>query len=195
MDAGTARKESIMSSRSEQAVVVYESLYGNTRAVAEAVGAGLAETMPVRVLPVADAGPDQLAGVSLLVVGAPTHVRGMSRPNTRTAAVQAAAAPDSGVTVEAGWRDTGVREWLTTVAAAPTWVASFDTRIKTPLGLSGSAAHRVAKRLEHSGFTFAVPPMGFYVTKHNRLVAGELERARDWGRSIAAATAAAAVTT
>jgi len=78
-----------------RAVVVYESMYGNTHQVAEAIGAGLRSSFEVSVVPVSEAGPAVLADADLLVVGGPTHVHGMSRTSTRKAAVEAADKPAS----------------------------------------------------------------------------------------------------
>jgi flavodoxin len=61
-----------------RATVVYESLLGRTREVAEAVAEGLRAAAPGAVVdcrPVVDAGPD-LGQVDLLVVGGPTHFWG-----------------------------------------------------------------------------------------------------------------------
>jgi len=73
-----------------RAVVVYESMYGNTHLIADAIGAGLRSAFDVTVVPVAEAGPAVLAGADLVVVGGPTHIHGMSRASTRKAAVEAA---------------------------------------------------------------------------------------------------------
>src|SRR6266496_2726203 len=43
-----------------RAVVVYESMYGNTHRIAEAIGAGLEAAFDVRVVPVSHAEPDAL---------------------------------------------------------------------------------------------------------------------------------------
>jgi flavodoxin len=72
-----------------QAVVVYESMYGNTHLVADAIGAGLSTAFDVSVVPVSQASPAVMADASLVVVGGPTHVHGLSRAATRKAAVQA----------------------------------------------------------------------------------------------------------
>ena len=61
-----------------KAVVVYESLYGNTHAVAEAVAEGLRERAEVDVSPVEDSSSGVVEDADLLVVGGPTHVHGMS---------------------------------------------------------------------------------------------------------------------
>ena len=67
-------------------LVIYESMYGNTHHVADAVGRGLAEVGgDVVVVPVERATPEALAGIDLLVVGGPTHAHAMSREGTRKA--------------------------------------------------------------------------------------------------------------
>ena len=80
-----------------RAVVVYESMYGNTHLVADAIGAGLSTVCDVSVVPVAQADPAVLAGADLVVIGGPTHAHGMSRPSTRKAAVEAAGKPVGGL--------------------------------------------------------------------------------------------------
>ena len=51
----------------------------------------------------------------------------------------------------------------------------------------GYAAKPIADRLEKKGGQLAVPPEGFYVTDtEGPLVEGELERAAEWARKIAA---------
>ena len=94
-------------------VVVYESMYGNTHLVADAIADGLRGGSPgadVVVMPVADATAQVLADTDLVVVGGPTHVHGMSRPTTRHAAVDTAAKPDSGLTAEPDAEGPGLRE-------------------------------------------------------------------------------------
>lgn len=173
-----------------RAVVVYESMYGNTHAVAEAIGRGLAQSMDVEVMRVADA--HDLAGVDLLVLGAPTHAWGLSRPTTRRGAVQAADEPDSGLAVEPGAAGPGMREWLDSLPPIPVRIAIFDTRMPAPLGLSGSAAKGIARRARHRGYKLVDQPQGFIVSKTNQLVDGELDRARIWGERLAVAFAESA---
>jgi flavodoxin len=74
-------------------VVVYESMYGNTHLVADAIGAGLETTFDVWVVAVSQADPAVLDGAALVVVGGPTHVHEMSRASTRKAAGEAADRP------------------------------------------------------------------------------------------------------
>lgn len=66
-----------------RAVIVYESMFGSTRYVAEAIAEGLADCAEVSVVPVAHANAEVLDGVDLLVVGAPTHLHGLPRPSSR----------------------------------------------------------------------------------------------------------------
>src|SRR5229473_8685938 len=73
-----------------RAVVVYESMVGNTRQIADAIGTGLVDGCVVSVIPVAQAGPDQITTADLVVVGGPTHVHGMTRASTRQGAAKMA---------------------------------------------------------------------------------------------------------
>jgi flavodoxin len=165
------------------AVVVYESMYGNTRAIASAVAAGLAETMNVDVRAVGDA--RDLGDARLIVLGAPTHAWGLSRASTRRAAAQAAGKPGSALSLEPGAGGPGMRDWLAHMSATPARVAVFDTHQRAPLGLHGSAGKRIAHRLRRDGHTIVGAPEGFIVSKQNRLLDGELDRARGWGRRLA----------
>src|SRR5262249_1708788 len=73
--------------RDMRAVVVYESMFGNTRTVAEAIAAGLSSSsVPTTVVSVFSKEDVDLHGVDLLVVGAPTHVHGMPSTRSRAAA-------------------------------------------------------------------------------------------------------------
>jgi hypothetical protein len=170
-----------------RAVVVYESMYGNTRQVAEAIGAGLSATAEAVVVPVERADEEALRFVDLLVLGAPTHAWGLSRPSTRRGAAQAAQKPGSTLQTEARVDGAGMREWLGELRCIPTRVAAFDTRMHAPLGLSGSAARKIGRRLRRYGFVLADDPVGFYVTRENTLEDGELSRARKWGEHLATA--------
>ena len=67
-------------------VVVYESMYGNSRKVAETVGDALRDAGPVEVVPVSAATDELVASADLVVVGGPTHVHTMSSKQTRASA-------------------------------------------------------------------------------------------------------------
>ena len=160
-----------------RALVVVESIFGNTRQIGEAVAAGIARHMEVDVVGVVDA-PDTVKGVDLLVVGGPTHAFGMTRMGTRTAAAE-----QSGGSVSAD--PVGLREWLLTLSVTPTAAATFDTRMDK-LRLPGSAAGGAAKRLRKRGFRMLARPESFRVAgTQGPLRAGELDRAREWGDALA----------
>ncbi|MFD1546055.1 flavodoxin family protein [Nonomuraea guangzhouensis] len=159
------------------ALIVYESMFGNTKQIAEAVAEGLATAMRTEVLEVGSAPASVEEDVGLLVVGGPTHAFGMSRASTRQSAAQQGRVLSQGQ---------GVREWLATVQTPSARLASaaFDTRIAKPR-MPGSAARGVAKRLRRLGLALAAPAESFYVTgTQGPLVAGEMERARQWGEGL-----------
>ena len=169
-----------------RAVVVYESMYGNTRHVAEAIGAGLEPACSVTVVPVSEVTPESLASAGLVVVGGPTHVHGMSRAATRKSAVEAAGKPGSGLELDPDAPGPGLREWLASLGRYQARGAAFDTRMHGPAALTGQASKGVARSLRAHGFDMAAKPESFLVTKDNRLEPEEASRARAWGGALAA---------
>jgi hypothetical protein len=107
----------------------------------------------------------------------------MSRPGTRESAAKETESPlvSSGI---------GVREWLEGLerpAELPV-AAAYDTHVDHPKLLRhvGSAAAAIAKRLEKLGIDVVAEPEHFWVTGSlGPLREGELERAREFGRSVA----------
>ena len=172
-----------------KAVVVYESMYGNTHLVADAIAAGLGATPDdvVVVAPIDDTNTQLIADADLVVVGGPTHAHGMSRGNTRKAAIDAARKPDSDLAVDPDAEGPGLRDWFDSLDHLATNAAAFDTRIKGPAALTGRASKGIAKRLRDHGCTIIVEPMSFLVTKESHLVDEEATRAREWGTQLAAA--------
>jgi hypothetical protein len=172
-------------------VIVYESMFGATRAVAEAIAEGLrsaASVGTVTVVNVNQANATVGADTGLLIVGAPTHVHGMSRPESRAEAVKWADDPDRTLTLEPEAPGTGVREWLESLAeSAGTLGAAFDTRADFPRILSGAASNAIHKALGKLRYTEVVPAESFLVTKDGALESGERDRALAWGEAIAAA--------
>jgi Flavodoxin domain len=169
-----------------RAVVVYESMYGSTHLVADAIGVALrAAAFDVSIVPVSQAGPAVLADADLVVVGGPTHAHGMSRASTRMMAVEAAERPDSNLTAEPDVLSLGLREWFGSLGRYPAKAAAFDTRLRGPAALTGRASKRVARLLRAHGFDVVMEPESFLVSKQNRLMPHEFTRAREWGTKLA----------
>lgn len=172
-----------MTTSRRKALVVYETFFGNTRKVAEAVGDGLKEAFDVSVVDVLDARPTP-GDARLLVVGGPIHAFGMSRVATREDAIKQAA--KLGVTVAP--HPLGIREWLEQLgpAGAERSAAAFDTAVKVGWFTVGSAARAELSALKGKGYDVESRPQHFLVEDvDGPLAAGELERAREWGRSLA----------
>jgi len=163
-----------------KALVVYESMFGNTEQIAWAISEGLGQTMEVTVRAVGDASADLASHVDLLVVGGPTHAFGMSRPATRVDA------SSQGQVVMGP--DTGIREWLHGLTDRPgaAVAASFDTRVAKVSWMPGSAARGAAKLLRGRGYPLLAKPESFFVVDSlGPLTDDELARARRWGSDLA----------
>jgi flavodoxin len=159
-------------------LVVYESMWGNTRTVAEAVAAAIGPE--VRAVHVSEAPAPVPSDVDLLVVGGPTHAFSLSRPSTRRDAM-AKGAPD-------GPTEPGLREWLAGLEASDHLeVATFDTRVGSVRHLPGSAAKAAGKEVRRHHLGRLIATASFYVDDMaGPLLPGELERARAWGQGLAA---------
>jgi hypothetical protein len=177
-----------------RALIVFESMYGNTHTVADEIARGLSQSFDeVPVVSAHDADYWLLDGADLVVVGGPTHVHSMTSPKTRAAAAEAAEKDDD-LELEDDATGPGLREWFESMERSyPVPAAAFDTRIgSVPAVVSGRASKGIARRLRKHGFEQARPPESFLVDKHNRLLDGEAERARQWGDELARATASSA---
>ncbi|MFL6134886.1 MAG: flavodoxin family protein [Nocardioidaceae bacterium] len=164
-----------------RALVIFESMFGNTEAIARAIGDGLAASMDVDVRDVCQAPAALPDAIDLVVGGGPTHAFSMSRPSTRADAVKQGAA--------VARPEIGLREWLdrlpTDSHGAPPF-ATFDTRVDKVRRLPGSAARKAARVARAHGCA-TLASESFYVTDTaGPLVDGELGRAREWGRRLAA---------
>jgi flavodoxin len=144
-------------------LVVYDSVFGNT----EKIGQAIAAVLGAPAIPVTQVDAGQLHGVDLLVVGSPTRgfrpTEGMAR----------------------------LLKGLPKNHLAGIHVAAFDTRIvletinskalRFLVDKGGYAASTIAKTLEKKGGKLAATPEGFFVTgEQGPLKDGELERAADW---------------
>ena len=161
-----------------RALIIVESCFGNTRAIAEAVAAGLIEGgVEAQMVDVAQAPGALPEDLDLLVLAAPTHNRGLP-----TAATRAKARAQAG----SGEASPGIGEWLETVAIpASIDAAAFDTVISKGW-LSGSAAKAIAKTLQRRQGQRTVSVRSFVVTaSKGPLATGQETDAHSWGRELA----------
>jgi hypothetical protein len=176
--------------------VLYESMFGNTHEVAHAISEGVREAhsdADVQCVAVADVAPELVKSTDLLVVGAPTHIRGMTSGFSRKLGVsgeekvEADGSPPHEMEEDA--EGPGVREWfdgLTKVKDGGP-AAAFDTRL--PSAMAGGAARGIARRLRRYGYYLVSDPEGFIVDDaYGPLRAGEIERAKQWGAQLVRAT-------
>lgn len=169
-----------------KALVVYESMFGNTRRIAQEVARSLGTAPEVRLVHADRALPEDFAGVDLVVMGAPTHAWGLPRAGTRRAA-SSRVVTLGGLTLEPGVdTESGVRELLASlhVGAIHGWVAAFDTRRRGPGWLTGRASTSIGSSLSRLGARELVRPESFLVDQRDHLIAGELERACAWGATL-----------
>ncbi len=140
-------------------LVVYDSLFGNTERIAQAVADALREFGPAQAVAVTKASPGSISNVDMLIVGCP--IQGW-KPSPAMSAFLDQIQPGSLRGVKTG---------------------SFDTRMHLPRWLRGSAADGIAKALQSAGAEPLLQPEGFYVKgKQGPLDSGELERAQGWAR-------------
>lgn len=186
-----------------RALVVYESMYGNTHAVAVNIAAGLSTRHDVTLVPVTRATPELVAAAELLVVGGPTHMHGMSSPASRRMAADTARTGDSELTMDPDADGPGVRGLLERLGSQGMpgrlgrldmlggghrgLAAAFDTRLSGAPLLTGRASRSISRLLVHHGYRLLTPSESFLVSKQNTLLDGETARARAWGAAIGAA--------
>ena len=176
-----------------RALIVYESMYGNTHAIASSIAAGLSATHEVTVVPVTRATAELVAAADLIVAGGPTHMHGISTVTSRRRAVEAARQPDSGLVMDPDADGPGLRSWLARLAARDILAAAFDTRLSGVPALTGRASRGISRQLARRGCRLLLPPESFLVSKQDTLANGEAARACSWGAMLGAAAHAAYV--
>ncbi len=170
-----------------KALVVYESMYGNTAEI----GGVIADTLSARGFdversPASAVVPQDACAVDLLVIGGPTHAHGMSRAGTRRVGID-----DKKNAYASPTGEPGLREWMKDLPdGRGRMAAAFDTRFDKPVALTGSAARGIARRLNHAGFDLITGPESFFVTTENRLVDGEPAHAEQWAATVGERAAA-----
>lgn len=167
-----------------KALVVYESMFGNTESIAAAIARGLKTTLDVDLVSIADIDRYSTKDTELLVVGGPTHAFSMTRESTRADALSQGIPVKTHATPERG-----IREWLDTLPplSRPVPAAFFDTKVDKMRHLPGSAAKGAARAAAGLGFAPISPPKSFFVHGvSGPLLDGEEKRAEDWGRLLGA---------
>jgi flavodoxin len=159
-----------------KAVVVYESLWGNTAAIARAIAEGIGPE--AEVLTTDQAKPETIANADLLVVGAP--VLGFSLATDRM--LQTVARSEAGALSPPDLAHPSLRSWLESLPRGHGRAAAFETRIWwSPRGATGD----IEQRLQRAGHRVVAKAHKFVVTdKYGPLREGELERARRWGEEL-----------
>jgi hypothetical protein len=167
--------------------IVYESMFGNTHDLAKAIGDGLREAQPdadVQCVAVGEASAE-VSSVDLLVVGGPTHIRGMTTGFSRKVGIsgkeKAAAKGEPAHELEPDAEGPGLREWFDGLQkfGGAKRAAAFDTRLDSRM--AGGAANGIARRLFRHGYYLVSDPEGFVVEDaYGPLRPGELERAEQW---------------
>ena len=141
------------------ALIVYDSQFGNTKMIAKAIAGEIAKSEKAKAVHVSDAKVQELKGFDVLVVGSPTQV----------------------------WKPMpAIQKFLENLPDLDGLrAAAFDTRMKSPQIFTGSAAHAIAKELQKKGAKLVLAPESFFVegTK-GPLRMGEIERAEEWARLI-----------
>ena len=145
-----------------KSIVVYDSQFGNTEKIAKAIGEGLgAEATVVKVK---EANVADLGFYNLIIIGSPTQ------GGRHTAAMKA------------------FLDSIPADALKGKRLAAFDTRLKNVMvKMLGYAAPRIEAAIKAKGGNSTAQPQGFFVkSTKGPLLDGELERAKDWAKAVAA---------
>ncbi len=161
------------------AIVVYESLWGNTAAIARAIADGIGPT--ARALTTDEASAEVLAEADLVVAGAP--VLGFSLPSDTIR--NSIATGEKGAPSRPDLAHPSMRSWLAALPTGHGGSAVFETRFRwSPGGATGA----IDSGLKRAGYRPVAKAHKFLVTgKYGPLREGELDRARRWGGELAAA--------
>jgi flavodoxin len=152
-----------------KALIVYDSVFGNTEKVAQSMAAALQASA----LPVSQVATDKLRGLDLLIVGSPTR---SFRPTPAISQFLKALLKNHLAGIQVAAFDT--RIWLNTIDSAA---------FRFIVDKGGYAASTMAKALTKEGGKLLAPPEGFLVTgEQGPLKEGELERAAAWARRFCA---------
>jgi len=140
-------------------LIIYDSAYGNTEKIANAIGDGI--TGDAKVMQAAKASLSDLKSIDILIVGAPTY-GGRPTPPVKDFINKLSMEDIKGIDV-----------------------AAFDTRLPQRwVKIFGFAAGKIARNLKAKGGNL-LGSEGFFVKGgKGPLMDGELERASNWAKQI-----------
>ena len=185
--------------------IVYESMFGNSRKVAEAISDGVREARPeahVECVAVRGASLELIRSTDLLIVGGPTHLGHMTTDFSRKRQIsrenKAEAKGQPPHELEPETAGLGLREWFHQLPKAQVGgvlagphrhAAAFDTRLGS--ALAGGAANGIGRKLRRRGYGLVKNPEGFILDDASGPpCAGEIERAKEWGAQLVRASVA-----
>jgi hypothetical protein len=165
-------------------LIVYESYFGCTREIAEALAREFRRVGVATLAPVESARHHPVRAYDLVVVGGPTQARGLSRFGTRRAVLSRAAMRRRPARVDPRV-SIGLREWLDGLGLCDgTAAAAFDTRLNAPALLTGRASRALATGLRRHGLRLVGDPVSFLVGPNDTLLPEEDARATAWARNL-----------
>jgi flavodoxin I len=143
-------------------LIIYDSVYGNTEQIAQAIAAALNTSGEVKILSATELNNPVLKTIDLLIIGAPTQG---GRP---TPPIQ-------------DFLDKVYRQDIKQAG-----IAAFDTRLTAKwVKIFGYAAEKIADNLKHKGGNLIAGPEGFFVKGgKGPLKEGEMERAATWAKGL-----------
>ena len=164
------------------AIVVYESVWGNTANVARAIAEGLGPD--VHAYPTDEVPSAELAEADLIVAGAPVFGFRLPTEGIRTRILR----DEADAPQPPDLSHPSLRSWLDALPIGHGRSAAFETRIWwSPRGATGS----IEKRLARLGYPPIAGSEKFVVReKYGPLREGELDRARAWGQALRSTVAA-----
>jgi hypothetical protein len=163
-----------------KSIVVYESYWGNTAAVAKAIAEGLGSD--ARAMSTTEAKGEALAGAGLIVAGSPIIAFHLPSEKTRS---DMAAKPDKKAPSPPDFSHPSMRSWLESLPQNSGGVraAAFETGFKLS---PGGAAGTILKILQGLGYESFAKKQRFLVnSSYGPMREGELDRAKAWGAELA----------
>ncbi len=166
------------------ALVVYESMFGATRRLAEQVAEGMGDGSAVRCVRADHVSAADLADTDLVVLGAPIHARTLPSAASRREAATWPTRPGATVDLEPGAGSPGLRELIARSDWRGRRFACFGSRSTLPRILTGGVARAIRRRVRRAGGIPVAEPLDIRVDGGGTPTAGSLESARAWGRAL-----------